>query len=61
MSGIRNNLSKVFEKEAPLSINRVKCHDYLGMVLDFSRIGKVSITMKDYIKDIIINLPNDVI
>jgi Reverse transcriptase (RNA-dependent DNA polymerase) len=59
VSDIIKNPSMVFGKEAPLSINRGKCHNYLGMTLDVSCSGKLAITMKDYINNIIDNLPDD--
>jgi hypothetical protein len=38
-----------------------KVHDYLGMTLDFSKPGKVTIMMIDYIKVMIMDLPKDMI
>jgi hypothetical protein len=54
-----NMLSKEFGNEAPLTINRGKIHDYLGMTLDYSNEGKVIIIMSDYIKGILDELPED--
>ena len=34
-------INKEFRKEAPLTVNRGKVHDYLGMTLDFTEEGKV--------------------
>ena len=34
-------------------------HDYLGMVLDFSRKGQVSIDMSRYIKSMVVNFPQE--
>ena len=34
-------IKKEFGKEAPLTVNRGKIHDYLGMTLDFTEDGKV--------------------
>jgi hypothetical protein len=36
-----------------------KVHDYLGMMLDFSVEGKVKVIMKDYIQDMLDELPSD--
>ena len=43
----------------PLTVNRGKIHDYLGMVLDYSNPGKVIIDMKQYIKNTLDSLPPD--
>ena len=49
-------LNNEFGKEGPLTINRGKCHDYLGMTLDFSTPKKVQIRMDDYIKNMLAEL-----
>ena len=48
-----NKLNSEFGKEAPLTVTRGKVHDYLGMTIDYSKKGKVILTMKDYIQNII--------
>jgi hypothetical protein len=48
-----------FGKEAPLTINRGKVHDYLGMRIDYSEPGKVKVTMVDYIDNMLSELPDD--
>jgi hypothetical protein len=52
-------VSQEFGKEAPLTINRGKVHDYLGMQLDYSLDGKIKITMYDYIENMLSELPED--
>jgi len=52
-------LSERYGKETPLTVTRGKVHEYLGMTLDFSVDGKVSVIMKDYIKDISNETPAD--
>ena len=52
-------LEQEFGKEAPLTIHRGKIHDYLGMTLDFSIAGKVQISMEEYIKNMLTELPED--
>jgi hypothetical protein len=42
------HLDAKFGKEAPLSISQGKVHDYLGMVMDFSKPRQDMITMIDY-------------
>jgi hypothetical protein len=39
------NLDSEFGKETPLSKSRGKVHDYLGMTLDFSVPGQVTVTI----------------
>ena len=41
--------------------HRGKVHDYLGMIMDFSEEGKVSINMVEYIKTIIDDFPEEII
>jgi hypothetical protein len=48
-----------FGKEAPLTINRGKIHDYLGMTLDYSVKGKVKILMVDYVMKLVEDLPKE--
>jgi hypothetical protein len=55
------DLDSEFGKETLLSKSRGKVHDYLGMTLDFSTPGQVTITMIDYIKMICMDLPKDMI
>jgi hypothetical protein len=55
------NLDSKFGKETPLSKSRGKVHDYLGMTLDFSVPGQVTVTMIDYIKMICMDLPKDMV
>ena len=52
-------LSEAFGNEAPLTINRGLTHDYLGMTIDYSDKGKVKIDMKDYIENILKEMPAD--
>jgi hypothetical protein len=59
VDAIISMLSKEFGNEAPLTINRGKIHDYLGMTLDYSNEGKVNIIMSDYIKNVLDGLPED--
>ena len=47
-------LSNKFGKEAPLTVNRRKVHEYLGMDLNFSIPGKVRISVINYIKELLV-------
>jgi hypothetical protein len=59
VSSVINDLNQVFGKEAPLTQTRGKLHDYLGMTISFEIPGKVQITMFDYIKKMLNDLPPD--
>jgi hypothetical protein len=59
VSSVLEQLEEEFGKEAPLTITRGKIHDYLGMTLDFSTIGKIMVTMIDYIISMLKDLPAD--
>jgi hypothetical protein len=48
-----------YGKEAPLTVTRGKFHEYLGMTIDYSVSGKVKITTKNYVKNMIADLPHD--
>ena len=48
-----------FGKETPINKSHGKVLDYLGMTLDFTKPGKVMVTMIDYIKGILYDAPKD--
>jgi len=52
-------LNDKFGRETPISESYGKIHDYLGMTLDYSKLGEVQITMRDYIKLILHDVPDD--
>jgi hypothetical protein len=52
-------LEEVFGQEAPLTITRGKYHEYLGMHLDFSRKGKVTVNLKKLVTEFISQVPAD--
>jgi hypothetical protein len=54
-----DDMENEFGKETPLNKSRGKVHDYLGMTLDFSKPGEVTITMIDYIKSILHDAPKE--
>jgi hypothetical protein len=43
----------------PLSATTGHVHDYLGITIDYSEIGKVKFTMYDYLEDILDEMPDD--
>ena len=53
------DLEDEFGKEAPLNKSHGKIHDYLGMKLDFSKPGEVTVTMIDYIKSVLHGVPKE--
>ena len=57
VTNIINDIKKEFGKEDPLTVNRGKVHEYLGMILDYSKPKKVMIIMKDYIEEMLSELP----
>jgi Reverse transcriptase (RNA-dependent DNA polymerase) len=61
VTNIINLLEKEFGKEAPLTQTRGKVHEYLGMTIDFSEDGKVKFSMLDYVKNMLDNLPEDML
>jgi hypothetical protein len=44
-------------KRAPLTINRGKRHDYLGMTLDYTEDSAVKIDMRDYVNKVLTEMP----
>ena len=46
-----------FGREAPLSVTRGTNHEYLGMQIDFSQVGKVVLSMEPYIEQIFVDCP----
>jgi Reverse transcriptase (RNA-dependent DNA polymerase) len=54
-------LQEEYGKEALLSINRGKIQDYLSMKIDFSNEGKVVFSMKEYIKGMLEECPEELL
>jgi hypothetical protein len=52
-------LGECYGKEAPLTITRGKVHKYLGMTIDYSIEGKVKISMKKYIDEVLDEAPDN--
>ena len=59
MTRIIKKLQRAYGKVNPLTINRGKVHDYLGMTLEYSTKGKVIITMYDYIIKMLAEIPDE--
>ena len=58
---IINKLKKRYGKINPLSVARGKVHDYLGMTLDFRHKRKVKVTMYNFIRDMLEEVPKEMI
>jgi hypothetical protein len=56
---IIEKLQSSFGHQTPLTIQRGKILDYLGMTLDFIQDGEVIFDMIDYVKNIISNAPEE--
>ena len=51
---LREEYQRIFENgSGTVQVNRGKVHKYLGMTLDYYKVGQVKITMLDYIDEII--------
>jgi len=59
VTNVIKELETEFGKEAPLTINRGKTHEYLGMTIYYGTLGKVKIGMNDYVKNMLNKLPED--
>jgi hypothetical protein len=59
VSSIIELISGEFGKDAPMTETRGKTHEYLGMTLDFSCVGKAKIYMTDYITNVLGGAPTD--
>jgi hypothetical protein len=54
-------LEREFGKETPLSKSRGKKHEYLGMILDFSIKGELTINMIPYVRMVLDSIPQDMV
>jgi hypothetical protein len=61
VDAVISTLEQEFGTEAPLTVQRGKIHDYLGMILDFSTSGKLVVFMEPYIRSMIEDMPMDMI
>ena len=56
---IIKKLMTKFGQDAPLTTNRGKVLDYLGIRIDYRKKEKVTFSMEDYIKKILEDVPHD--
>jgi hypothetical protein len=54
-----SDMEEEFGKETPLNKSRGKVHHDLGMTLNFSKPGEVTVSMIDYIKGILHDAPKE--
>jgi hypothetical protein len=59
VTSVIRQLDAEFGQKSPLTVTRGKIHEYLGMTIDYSVVGKVQISMKDYIHNMLNGLPTD--
>ena len=59
LKGFAKSLNDEFGQETPITESYGKQHEYLGMKLDFAHRGEVMVTMVDYIKLILQDVPED--
>jgi hypothetical protein len=48
-----------YGQETPLTVTRGDIHEYLGMTIDYSTVGKVMIRMDDYVENMLGDVPED--
>jgi hypothetical protein len=59
LDAIIDNLNKRYGQVTPLTVTKGTKHDYLGMTLDYSVPGEVTIRMDEYVQEIISEAPDD--
>ena len=59
MDDVINNINAVHGEIQEITIKRGKTHEYLGMDVDLQQEGKVIISMKNYINNMLGELPKD--
>jgi hypothetical protein len=59
VTSLIGHLEQTFGQEAPLTIMRGNVHEYLGMTIDYGVPGKVKISMNDYVRNVIEEVPED--
>ena len=56
-----SKMQEEYGKEAPLTVNRGKIQEYLGMKIDFSNENKVVFSMRDYTKNLLEECPDELL
>ena len=55
-----DNLNQAFGRESPVVVHKGSRHDYLGITLYYSSLGKVTVDMKQYIDEVLSETPPDI-
>lgn len=58
---IVSKLNERFGRETPLVVHRGKVHNYLGMVIDFSKDGEVRFSQREHVTEIVDEAPDDLV
>jgi hypothetical protein len=59
INSVLNDLNKEFgTTRKPLAATTGMRHDYLGITIDYSKMGRVKFTMYDYLEDILDEMPD---
>jgi Reverse transcriptase (RNA-dependent DNA polymerase) len=56
-----SKMQEEYGKEAPLTVSRGKVLEYLGMKIDYSNTGKVVFSMRDYVKNLLEECPDELL
>jgi len=59
VDNILKKLNEKFGKNSPITTTQVKVLEYLGMMIDYRKKGKVTFSMKEYIKKLLEEAPYD--
>ena len=61
LATVVQGLNKKYGKETPITVHYGSVHDYLGMTIDFSTVGKVHFKMTDYVANLLDEAQEDAI
>ena len=56
-----SKMQEEYGKEAPLTVSRGKVLEYLGMKIDYSKAGKVVFSMREYVKNLLEECPDELL
>jgi len=59
LNGLIDQINKKYGQETPVTVQKGKIHEYLGMTIDFSIPGKVQFRMDDYVDRLLAEVPED--
>ena len=59
LDAIIANLNECYGQVTPLTVTKGTTHKYLGMTLDYTVPGEVTIRMDDYVQEILSEAPDD--